>query len=364
MEIGIITQPFSSNYGGILQNWALQQVLIRMGHDPVTVECSGPFSPAQEWKCLKMNTKTLLGRLTGHGPSRWMTWEKRAFVEEVSQPLRAFVDRQIRTRRLTYPQLKAFSSEPSAWIVGSDQVWRPAYNPSLSLPFLTFAGTGTRKIAYAASFGVDGWEYSPSQTAFARKALASFSAVSVRENSGILLCRDHLGVEAVRTLDPTLLLSPQDYSDLCGAVPSCGDTLVVYCLDPTPEKLRLASDRAARLGLGTDVVLPFSLAGLERRGADGFRMRPVEEWIRSFMEAGAVFCDSYHGLLFGLLFGKKVLLSPHSERGLSRFSSIMEDLGLSVRPDADGIVSLEAGSSAERLAALREASLDFLQAAL
>ena len=38
MKIGILTQPLRGNYGGVLQNWALQQVLIRLGHEPVTID--------------------------------------------------------------------------------------------------------------------------------------------------------------------------------------------------------------------------------------------------------------------------------------------------------------------------------------
>ena len=361
MEIGIITQPFSANYGGILQNWALQQVLQRMGHAPVTVECSGAFRSDHEWNCLKMNVKAVAGRMTGARPCRWTTWEKRAFLEEVAGPLRDFVSREIRTQRVPYARLKDFSARMDAWIVGSDQVWRPAYNPDLSLPFLTFAPPTVRKVAYAASFGEDAWAYSPARTAFARQAVAGFSAVSVRERSGILLCREHLGVEAVRTLDPTLLLSAEDYAALCGAAPLEGDTLAAYCLDPSPEKLQFARSFAAENALGLDVVLPFSLSGMQRRASGGFRMRPVEAWLRTFLQAGAVFTDSYHGLLFGLLFGKRIVLSPNRERGLSRFASLLEDLGLPALPDADGLIRVEGRTAGERLAALRADSHAFLR---
>lgn len=37
MKIGILTSPLKSNYGGILQNWALQQVLIKLGHKPILI---------------------------------------------------------------------------------------------------------------------------------------------------------------------------------------------------------------------------------------------------------------------------------------------------------------------------------------
>ena len=38
MKIGILTQPLQNNYGGLLQNYALQQVLIRAGHEVETLD--------------------------------------------------------------------------------------------------------------------------------------------------------------------------------------------------------------------------------------------------------------------------------------------------------------------------------------
>ena len=286
MEIGIMTQPFSGNYGGILQNWALQQVLRRMGHDPVTVEVVPSHTVSQEWKYLKMNTKALASRVTLQRPGRWFTWEKRRFTEAVAAPLRAFVDTQIRTCRVHASGLGALTAGLGAWIVGSDQVWRPAYNPDLSLPYLAFAtDPSVRKIAYAASFGVDTWEYTPAQTAAARQAAARFDAVSVRERSGVGLCREHLGVAAEHVLDPTLLLDREAYLPLCDGDVHPGGTLLVYFLDPTPGKTAWAASLAAARGLKMDAVLPFSLAGMQRREAGDFRLRPVGAWLRAFLEA-------------------------------------------------------------------------------
>ena len=367
METGILTQPFSGNYGGILQNWALQQVLRRMGHDPVTVEIVPSRSLSQEWKYLKMNTKALASRVTFQHPGRWFTWEKRRFTEAVAAPLRSFVDTQIRTCRVKASGLGALTGGLGAWIVGSDQVWRPAYNPDLSLPYLAFAADSpVRKIAYAASFGVDTWEYTPAQTAAARKAAARFDALSVRERSGVDLCREHLGVAAEHVLDPTLLLDREDYLPLCDGDVRPGGTLLVYFLDPTPEKTARAASLAAARGLKTDAVLPFSLAGMQRRSSGGFRLRPVGAWIRAFLEADAVVCDSYHGLLFSLLFEKDFWVVPHAGRGNARFVSVLEDLGLRDRIlPADGPLP-EAGlpdwsAVRARLSALRASSLAFLE---
>ena len=112
------------------------------------------------------------------------------------------------------PQTQLFSSVKSvqkignydfdAVIVGSDQVWRKGYNDdrksNFFLDFIT--NKKTKKIAYAASFGVDFWGYSPQETKRYSELIKKFDGISVREDSGQKLCKEYLGVEATHVLDP------------------------------------------------------------------------------------------------------------------------------------------------------------------
>ena len=54
MKIGILTQPLGHNYGGIFQNYALQQTLLRLGHDPLTIDLQ-PEEPLRDYiiSCVK-----------------------------------------------------------------------------------------------------------------------------------------------------------------------------------------------------------------------------------------------------------------------------------------------------------------------
>lgn len=100
-----------------------------------------------------------------------------------------------------------------AFVVGSDQIWRPHFFPHIEEAFLSFArGWDVKRVAYAPSFGTDTWEYSAAQTARCARLLKDFDAVSVREQSGVALCRRHLGVSARHVPDPTMLLPASDYS--------------------------------------------------------------------------------------------------------------------------------------------------------
>ena len=121
-----------------------------------------------------------------------------------------------------------------ALVVGSDQTWRAKYNRGrLFDMFLRFARDFTgKKIAYAASFGVDNWEYSKKQTAICTSLLQQFNAISVRETSGVTLCKEYLRLNAIAVLDPTLLIEREVYENLCVNIPLNKEKfLVAYVLD-------------------------------------------------------------------------------------------------------------------------------------
>ena len=62
-----------------------------------------------------------------------------------------------------------------------------------------------KRLSYAASFGTDKWEFTPQQTDVCATLLQKFDLVTVREDSGVSLCNEYLGVMAIHVLDPTIL---------------------------------------------------------------------------------------------------------------------------------------------------------------
>ena len=87
-----------------------------------------------------------------------------------------------------------------------------SYKRSIESSFLDFAETwNIKKISYAASFGTDLWEYNEKQTSNCRKLIRKFDAISVRESSGVTLCKKYLDIDAIQVLDPTFLLTKEDY---------------------------------------------------------------------------------------------------------------------------------------------------------
>ena len=327
MRIAILTLPLHTNYGGILQCYALQTILKRMGHETrVLVKPQYGHSYCIIYP-LAVCKRIIKRYIFGKKVDIWL-----APHEIVGQHTDRFIKRYIRQLKCEHwsPTL---ANKLDAIVVGSDQVWRPAYSQPIEQAFLSFLeGAHIKRVAYAASFGVDTCEYTKEQLKVCSSLLKRFDAVSVREASGINLCRQYFGVEALQMLDPTLLLSADDYRALIHNVhtePSKG-SLLVYILDKTPEKVFLVN----RIAKDKDLI-PFWLDSpdehKENLPLDKQIKMPVEQWLRSFDDAEFVFTDSFHGCIFSIIFRKQFLVFGNQERGLSRFHSLLDLFSLSDR---------------------------------
>lgn len=337
MKIGIITLPFNPNYGGLLQAFAMQSVLKRMGHEVWTVNRRNQDMPFSVMILSAANRlfKSVLNLKMGVIRS-WATVKE---VQIIDQHIIRFIRENIQATDFLESE-KDFARlsryEFDAYIVGSDQVWRPKYSASLTNHFLGFIDrkSGIKRISYAASFGVDNWEYTPEQTEECGKLLAQFHAVAVREDSAVKLCKDNFGVDALQVLDPTLLVDKEVYISLVEKdnIPKCNGTLLTYVLDKSPDKLEFISKIARETGLTEVSIMPKSIfrdAGSKRINECIFP--PVTAWLRGFMDAEYVITDSFHGMAFAIIFNKPFLALGNTKRGMTRFTSLLKLFGLEDR---------------------------------
>lgn len=327
MKIGILTLPLHTNYGGILQAYALQTVLERMGHEVEVIDTPNIKSSPSLWTIGKRIIKKLLGRKV----SLFLEKKYNKEFPIISQYTQLFVDKYIHRKVVNTPE-ELQEDDFDAIVVGSDQIWRPKYYGKIENAYLKFAKDwNIKRIAYAASFGTDEWEYTPHQTARCGELLRMFDAVSVREASGVGLCKEYFGVEAKHVLDPTMLLNKEDYIKLIetAGTPKSKGTLLNYILDDTPEKRALIEQIAKDKGL-----VPFRVnsrvedhnAPLEER-----IQPPVEQWLRGFYDAEFVVTDSFHACVFSILFNKPFVVVGNKERGMARFISLLKMFGLENR---------------------------------
>lgn len=334
MKIAILTQPLGHNYGGLLQAYALQTYLKRLGCEVETFDRRVKGAGKITLKSHGLNlAKLALGRIKSLPTENRQAW--------VLSELADFRDRSlIMSPRICSEQaVRDYYRERNfdAFVVGSDQVWRPRYSPSILnfyLDFLDDIKYSAKRIAYAASFGVSDWEYSIELTEKCRDLAQKFDAISVRESSAIELCTEKLDVNAQCVVDPTLLLEPEDYKSL---IAECGEShhagcVLSYVLDPAPEKRAIADSAARVMGAEAFSIKPeYSITQVRAKNVSKCWFPSVEAWLQAFHDASFVVTDSFHGSVFSILFNKPFVAVGNSARGMARFESLLLQFGLTER---------------------------------
>jgi hypothetical protein len=332
MRIGIITHPLSYNFGGILQNYAMQTVLRRLGHRPVTLNPS-PFKVFEFWPWLATIPKRIYYKYYLRIPRIHLFEEFFSNKNwlHIMQNLQPFIDSNINYVIVNdYSKLK--EEDFDALLTGSDQVWRPPYFKPIEKGFLNFAKDWKeiKRLSYAPSFGTDKWEYSPEQTEKCKELIQKFDGISVREESGVELCEKYFGVSATHVVDPTMLLSKDDYVKLFleSKTTTSPGSLLNYILDETPEKQNLIEIIAAEFNLKA-----FKINGKPEGGYSlSERIQPpMENWLRGFYDAEFVITDSFHACVFSIIFNKPFVVYGNKARGYARFQSLLSMFGLEDR---------------------------------
>ncbi|EGF56069.1 polysaccharide pyruvyl transferase family protein [Bacteroides fluxus] len=373
MRIAIITLPLHANYGGILQAYALQNVLKQMGHTVETIQTPS-FKRIPLWRkpltyIKRFILKYIFGRNVRVFFEQWYNITDPSLVKH----MKCFIEEYISIRLVSrYTDIK--EDEYEAFIVGSDQIWRPIYfEQSIDIAYLSFTRDwgNVKRIAYAASFGTDKWEYTRKQIICCSKLIKSFDAISVREYSAVELCRQHLNCNVLHVLDPTMLLDVNDYCKLFmdKQLPPTKGELLTYILDENIETedfvYQLANNLDYRPFRANSHYEDFDAPLSERV------QPPVEQWLKGFYDAKFIVTDSFHATVFSILFKKPFIVICNEERGGARLKSLLGMFGLErhlivlgEEINFDFNFNLDNGEIDINLNRLRTESINFLTSSL
>jgi len=321
-RIGVVTHWSSqSNYGQILQAYALQKYLMELGHDAYIVK----YLQKNKWgikKCFNV--------------FKLESWKNRLwrFIKRYNEKKRPRYFNEFKNKHLKFSNLAYYTfaelmhNPPDAdmFIVGSDQVWGPWY--SLEPYFLSFCEKSIKKIAYSASFG--GVALSLDEIADYSKRLKDFFAVSVREQSAVKLCKQLGYGDAKWVPDPTLLLDKDDWLKLShsSSYYKTGDTKILVYIIGHDDHTNIYKT-ADYLGRDSNPVYVSDDNDIK---ANAFPA--IEEWLDLVFNADFVVTNSFHGTVFSLLFNKKfVTIAREGNESVmnTRFKSLLNKVELSDR---------------------------------
>lgn len=303
MKIGIITFHWATNYGAILQALALQSVLQKLGH---TVEIIN-YKPKQ------------------YDTSLWHFIRYRHFLHPISyfesikkeQKMVGFRKLYLNCSKRYYSiiELKESCRDYDVLISGSDQVMNPFFlvngeSEGSTAYFLDFGREDATRISYAASFGTT--KYPEKLISQASPLIKNFKVLSVREDTGVEIMKTMGRPDAIVTPDPTILLKAQDYDSLLGIRQINRSEILVYMLH---NRLNYIQNR-----------LPYNISAITSE--------PIKEWIAAIKNSCHVITNSFHGMVFSILYHTPftvVLQSTRNEGMNDRFFTLLEKLDLKDR---------------------------------
>ena len=362
-RIGIITYHRSQNYGAQLQAYATRTALEKMGYRAEVIDCNriGQVVKLFHWNFSSL--KGFLGALRNNALSLVSEKKRRRLFAAFSEQ-KIGLSAPCHTRT----ELESLCAEYDAVITGSDQVWHPQICEGNTAFFLDLPLRPEQKIAYAPSFGVP--DYTEEDAQRYMPLINDIAHLSVREEAGQALIRRRLNREAPLVLDPTMLLTREDWDTIARPAPYRRYLLYFTILDEPPGTDALVRRIAAERGLR--IVRIGRLKDILKRGFINARANGPQEFLGLVRDADFIITSSFHGSVFSILYQKDFLCIFNNNNRNSRLETLARRLGIEscFVHDVKNINTFTAcqtpdyTTAAKRLAQGKEESLAFLRQAL
>lgn len=300
-SVGIITFHRSYNCGSMMQAYALQTIVGRLGHSPRIINFSNEGQKALyralfPWSSPKNLIKNLI------------LLPRKAEIKRGYAEYERFISDNFNLAGSSVSEMSELSDDGfDAVIAGSDQVWNVTIEDSDDAYYLPWV-SHAKRIAYAPSFGAKNPAVCSDTPELYASYLRDFDALSVRENNGRRWIKDLIGVDVPVLLDPTLLLDAGDYKNLEANLPALPDKYIFYYSPAFSSDInRLLEGVSKKYGMPViafnakhfyvkcmNLTSSFSLPTLEGPAA----------YLTLIKNASVVFTTSFHGTIFSTIYRK------------------------------------------------------------
>ncbi len=327
-KIDVITLHRIVNYGSVLQAYATQAVLTQKGYEVEFID----YYPE------RMHMLGMLKRIKNKSNLLRRNILVRTVARIIMLPsyiqrfgvFKKFLKKYLKMTPKTYQteeELEEDIPQADIYCTGSDQVWNTGWNEKIDYPFfLKFVPKNKKCIAIAASFGkseLEDWEKEET-----KELLSKYSALSMRELSGVKIAKD-LGFEdAINILDPTLLLNGEEWSQLASDKYSNQDYVFVYNLNRNKKidayVQKLAKEKKLKI-----YYVSYCLHEFYKKGKMKCNVK-VEDFLSLIKNAKYVVTDSFHATAFSINFNTQFMI-VFPEKYSTRVESILKITGLEER---------------------------------
>lgn len=376
MRIGIITMYYgSTNYGGLLQAYALEEVLRELGYDCEQISyqrSSGKIINAKKVKKLIFDKKAvLIIKKIIIVVRRYMIYfftKKR--LQERNELCHRFRSLIPHSKVYTEENIKECIDDYDVFICGSDQIWNPFWWTDGYL--LGFVPKGKKKIAYAPSIARQ--QLSLDELNYLVQKIKDFNALSLRESTLIPILQKSVGRDIFHAIDPTLLLGREKYVGLIGEPIVKERYILVYLLGNNSHYKHIIRKFAEREKMKL-VYIPYvgefgildACYGKQKIYSAG----PIE-FLNLINNAGYVITDSFHCTVFSIIFEKKFYnLKRDSDKKASsmndRLEVLLKSFGIDSREfdgKTENLLEIDYAAVRKKMCEYQEASMNYLKSAI
>lgn len=360
-KIGILTvhYPHNTNFGASLQSFACMKMIEKYGK--------------------LFNNDNIEVKIINYIPNRPNKMKERKLRNIYAKGFYEYNEKFLSLTKEIYDEtgLEELNKEIDIFVVGSDQVWRNYSEEIAKKYFFNFVKDNKRKIAYAPSFGLESWNEKKEYTEEIKKLIKRFDFVSVREESGVEICKNIFErKDAVCVLDPTLMVDKNEYNiildDYRDKSHKNKKYIAYMLLDDNKNFIKEAKNIAKKLNCDLK-----NIKGYKNFFTKLFSNKPiynsVSQWLNYLKDSELVITDSFHCTVFSIIFNKKFIVVANENRGVTRLKNLLSKLGLENRlfydisEVKDSTVLFEEinyKNVEEKLEKLRENSIKFLKEAL
>ena len=381
-KIGLCICFAVKNYGSMLQAYATQQYIKKLGLDYEIIQYNKKHDLAFYINsCLKLFNSNFRKEVFRRIAYEKSLKKNKNFKQKLNVRNLKFEEFQkshfskLSDVCSSYLQLQAKGKELPAYLVGSDQLWLPA---GLSTNFynLNFTDESAVRISYATSFGVSKIPF------YQKKRTAAFlqrmQYLSVREQRGVEIVSNIAEKKAELVVDPTLLLTANEWASFIPKIENCyGDYIFVYFIGNNPEHRQAVIDLRNKTGLRVVALTHIDEFIASDEGLydeTPFDVGP-SEFVNLIRNAKYVCTDSFHGSVFSIIHEKQfVIFDRFSDKSKNstnaRICSLCSILGLTSRRYTEGAdiyemekEEIDYNEVKQKLNGIRKSSIEFLNCA-
>lgn len=294
MRVGIITFQHANNYGAILQAYALQTAVKKYGHECDVIAYKSEYIE-KPYSFSQLKRKGLVQYVIGtlgyvcYLPRRKACNRFRSLISY--------------SRKVDKDSIASMNDEYDLFLAGSDQVWNYKLTGGDMNFLLKFVADSHKKNSYAASIGIHDIEDFMKEEY--KENLKSFSHISVREKRAKEILQELGDIDSTVVVDPTLLLAAKEWEALIEEDGDKEEYILVYQLGISKRLVSYVKKLSKEKKLKVRYI-PFPLGGYVRSRCM-LKAGPYE-WLRLFKNAKYVVTDSFHGVVFSILFHKQFVV--------------------------------------------------------